>query len=1395
MTTGKALNEKLRAGNPHVRFDGGEVASVATPRRGSLLCNISMKKAVAMAAALVSLASSAATYYVKKTGSDATGDGSEGNPYLTIQKAVDSLTSDGETIIVGPGEYGESEGTRVGNGDDKCLTRLYVARRVRIKSSDGPAATHIVGRHSTNANGLGEDAVRCVTFYFGRRSLLEGFTLRDGATWNTNVNNGVTSRGGAVHCHGNQENVWIKDCVISNCIARYGAVSQHGMFVHCKIVGNNNPTGGSICRESLLYGCLLQGNTGGSCLESASAAQCTFVDDYGIVSGTSRLRNCAAVMNNASFTPGTYIDYNVQDTADGACLLKNPVFGDCRPVASGAAATAGCADGANGIAVEKEFPWFGKGTEYWTDEDCPKGHGIDGRAIEVVDGKCVAGAWAETVDFTPAAEPVVFSGKQVIEGALFNYKARVFPEAYPTSYYAKAVPASGNYVYEYVNWKDGTGYERFPEMDEGIHVTPMALGGATVTNSFVLAAKVLWLDPVSGNDSNAGTSSNAPIRTLQKIYDKRNGRTLAMCAPGTYGELGTSENGSLQYGCSNVANFVFARVRLKAYGGADKTFIRGKLDESTLDESYMPGAGYAAMRILCVQYPGQLQGFTIYNAAGGRTQTAHPDVAGLGDANSLYGGVVTCSSVVSDTGYRGVFSVADCVISNCVAVYGPAGNGVVLERGVVTNCTARYCIVRGSAARSVFVDNHFANSGDSVRSVAGEAEGHWLVDSTVIDLDGGIRPGSNGDKSVNTIYVGGDAPDGSKGLFAGCLYWNFATSRSREGLVHADPFLAPPSYRVGACSPAVGAYDTNVVNTAMCWCLLGADIDGAPPAFKTAGAFNTFVPGLGIQAEHGGIAVEGAAAVGFTPSDGFAAATITRGDGSRPCIGYTVNGVTNLFDDVETRTVSADEVTAAGGAVGIYAIYAKDWYVNADPEVGSDANSGFTPKTAKLTLKGAMEAAGLAYGDTVHAAAGDYNSLSMLQTVPRYSSCTPVVRSRVVVPSGVRLVGDEGRDATFITGEGDFTADPENGFGPNAIRCVMLKEGASIRGFTIRNGRTDVKSSADINYDDNTAGGGVLGYTVTSTTVYDCTVTNCAAYRGGAFRQLAAERCRVLGCMASSTKMAVGGDVSLYNVFCDYNKGTYLVTTYYNVVNCTFGANNTRIDDSTRQSYSLSTPGNSSARAINVLSLVPTASEGVHLRSYFTGNMSHGAMEDGSAVTNAAVLAIDGHGRPVIGSNIGIDAANPEYLTGDNAEKDADGCQRVYNGRLDIGCYDADWRATYARDISGSSRLSVDSASPEVYESDGGKVRIPAGGMIAATWNRRAGGSYLLTVTLPGDGVLTVTSNGSEIATLTGPAAGAVLALESASAVFPLELSYAGDDSYAEIAGMRPNVGFLLIVE
>ena len=60
MTTGKALNGKPYAGNPHVRFDEGEVASAATPRRGSLLCRTKTIRAAIATICVVAISSTQA---------------------------------------------------------------------------------------------------------------------------------------------------------------------------------------------------------------------------------------------------------------------------------------------------------------------------------------------------------------------------------------------------------------------------------------------------------------------------------------------------------------------------------------------------------------------------------------------------------------------------------------------------------------------------------------------------------------------------------------------------------------------------------------------------------------------------------------------------------------------------------------------------------------------------------------------------------------------------------------------------------------------------------------------------------------------------------------------------------------------------------------------------------------------------------------------------------------------------------------------------------------------------------------------------------------------------------------------------------------------------------------
>lgn len=62
-------------------------------------------------------------YYVRKTGNDTTGDGSTGTPWLTIQKALDTVSiAGGHTIYVGAGTYAESA-----SANQLSLARTFLA--------------------------------------------------------------------------------------------------------------------------------------------------------------------------------------------------------------------------------------------------------------------------------------------------------------------------------------------------------------------------------------------------------------------------------------------------------------------------------------------------------------------------------------------------------------------------------------------------------------------------------------------------------------------------------------------------------------------------------------------------------------------------------------------------------------------------------------------------------------------------------------------------------------------------------------------------------------------------------------------------------------------------------------------------------------------------------------------------------------------------------------------------------------------------------------------------------------------------------------------------------------------------------------------------------------------
>ena len=157
--------------------------------------------------------------------------------------------------------------------------------------------------------------------------------------------------------------------------------------------------------------------------------------------------------------------------------------------------------------------------------------------------------------------------------------------------------------------------------------------------------------------------------------------------------------------------------------------------------------------------------------------------------------------------------------------------------------------------------------------------------------------------------------------------------------------------------------------------------------------------------------------------------------------------------------------------------------------------------------------------------------------------------NRVAVTNAVIVTSVNGAAVTAIQGAWDPSAAHT---GPQAVRCAWLGEGATLSGFTLRDGATRATGSPSIVQN----GGGVLG-TSTNAWLVDCTLSNnVAVYGGGGFNALF-NRCLLVG---NSCSQSGGGayQVTLRSCFLAWNSavldggGAYAST----LDSCTATANN-----------------------------------------------------------------------------------------------------------------------------------------------------------------------------------------------------------------------------------------------
>jgi hypothetical protein len=212
-----------------------------------------------------------------------------------IQDAVDSALP-GEIVLVTNGIYNTGGRAMAGT----MTNRVVIPAPVTVASINGADTTFIQGQFdpvSTN----GPLAIRCVWMADG--SVLQGFTLRNGATLNIGLQETMQSGGGVW----GYTNATLINCVLTNNAAgSWGGGGYQGTIKNSKIFNNRAAMGGG-AYQSIVNNSLVQGNTAphGAGVNNCILSNCT------VTANTSAFPGAAV---ESSFVANSIVHYNFNST-------------------------------------------------------------------------------------------------------------------------------------------------------------------------------------------------------------------------------------------------------------------------------------------------------------------------------------------------------------------------------------------------------------------------------------------------------------------------------------------------------------------------------------------------------------------------------------------------------------------------------------------------------------------------------------------------------------------------------------------------------------------------------------------------------------------------------------------------------------------------------------------------------------------------------------------------------------------------------------------------------------------------------------------------------------------------------------------------------------------------
>jgi len=1286
--------------------------------------------------------------------------------YPTIQDAVDAAAA-GDTVFLKAGVY--ETGGKLDTLSEPMSNRVFIAKKLSLVGEDREK-TIIKGAHASSPAdsyglGLGPDAVRCIGIK-ASDVVISNLTVTGGATHVPVANDNSDGNGGGIYSPDGYTGIQVVDCIISNNIAQRAAGIRYnsdspGRFPRCLVVrcwldGNKVANRDPVGRGCLFAHCLITRHFyTASLFYAAALVNCTVADG-----------NCRCGGETANFMAYNTLFADNWYKGDNSGCYYNCAFSMVQMGFTDSVTKVDCQAGTDekGVGFDhfiapplqdyrlhsQAISAIGKGAVTYLDQ-IPEGFRCTdfyGHAF-ATNGAIAIGCSQTPV--SPVGGKVQFAGFDSYAGSAGGYgytsnptndycfgeSAQVLVQMKALGYfYADVWPKTVKLRVDLhdLRWPGLFGFAatgadtvwRHAYLDGSYEFCAPRDPQAVLTLTPKKATTVLYVKQDS-TVSPADGSESAPYTDLQTAINALPGSSAYSIV---YVKGGTFATGSTA--SDNLANRIVVPngkyVHLIGVGGPSKNVIVGARDTTA---SAVAGMGANAVRALRLSGDSVVQGFTL---TGGASHFSASDSIARRGAGVWLG--------------KGAQAL-DCVISNNVGRQGAAINAD--ESGQVSTAYAFRCLVADNASYNA--DGVVGGSG-YVRSTTtasclfhnnrGQLSGAYESIAGYFNTVGDFGTGINVMHGVATfsdciVFAPTNSVNGATALGG---VWNFGggsvSAAKSSGYTTAPALLACPKegdYRLATLSPAATAGCLAGTNVHV---FLTRDVFGKPFRFvdgkPVCGAVQDFAPT--VVSNGGGISPSGTNVV-RTASVTYTATTAE----TRPFLGFEVNGTTQEVSGATYEYTLPSLTDWQGVVLSVRAIYDTNWYV--DP-TGDDTARG-TAAQPKKTLKGGLTNA--IAGDTVHVAAGTYDTLTMQQTKQLGNNSGSYDHAaRAVVPEGVALVG-AGAETTFIVGAND-SGDPDGtsatkGCGPTAVRCVALGANARLSGFTLTGGRTDADGNAD-----NFHGGGVLASYRQDTLpqITDCIISNCVGRRGGGAMFGSYNRCRFFdnAVINSGNGSAIRGNgaetCALRNSIIDRCAGWATVYMVSSVESCTMGADNSN---------------NGSLDGINVFvdcqSVANTlilgkksAGGNIDFSSCAYGPETKAYLQAAAAKTSENTITftdcVDAVSldalrvepltyMPVVDANVAVDAADASrYAWGD---ADCLGKKRFVNGeKLDIGAVEADWLDAYSKAIG--HRVRVTSADGAV-ERIGGKVTIPPGATLAATVGRGGADSdYLLGTTVAG---------------------------------------------------------------